>query len=55
MLPISVLTFSFALWLGLYLINRNIMDTRLGLAGAGLVAYVVGMKPFSRQFERSVK
>ena len=40
---LSVFTFSFALWLGLYLINRNILDSRLRLAGAGLVAYAAAL------------
>jgi hypothetical protein len=35
--------FAFALWLGLYLISRNIGDIRLALAGLGLVAYSAGL------------
>lgn len=36
---IEVLVFGLALWLGLYLLNRNLADTRLQLAGLGLVVY----------------
>ncbi len=43
MLAPTVLFFSLALWLGAYLIGRNPRDTRLLLAGAGLVAYAVAL------------
>jgi hypothetical protein len=36
---VEVLVFGLALWLGLYLLNRNLADTRLQLAGLGLVIY----------------
>lgn len=43
MLAPTVLFFSLALWLGAYLIGRNPRDTRLLLAGAGLIAYAVAL------------
>ncbi len=42
-LALTVLFFSLALWLGAYLIGRNPRDTRLLLAGAGLIAYAVAL------------
>lgn len=43
LLIIQIATFGLAMWLGLYLISRNLADVRLRLAGAGLVAYAVGL------------
>jgi len=42
-LVLEILIYGFALWLGLYLIGRDLTDTRLRFAGAGLVAYAVGL------------
>ena len=43
MLLIEILVFGFALWFGAYLISRNPSDRRLLLAGAGLIAYAIGL------------
>ena len=43
MLIFEILIFGFALWLGAYLISRNPSDLRLVLAGAGLIAYAIGL------------
>ena len=40
---IELATYTLALWLGLYLINRNIRQPRLLLAGLGLVCYAVAL------------
>jgi hypothetical protein len=42
-LSLEIVTFGFALWLGLYLISRNLADVRLRFAGLGLVAYAIGL------------
>lgn len=42
MLPFDILIFGLALWLGLYLVNRDFSSTRLRFAGLGLVAYALG-------------
>jgi hypothetical protein len=42
-LVLQILTFGFALWLGLYLISRNLADARLRYSGLGLVAYAIGL------------
>lgn len=43
MTTVQLLTFSFALWLGLYLIGRNWQDVRLRLAGFGLITYALAL------------
>lgn len=43
LLTINVLTFGFALWLGLYLIARNPAKLLLRYAGLGLVAYALSL------------
>ncbi|MFQ5595883.1 MAG: hypothetical protein ACE5HA_17195 [Anaerolineae bacterium] len=43
MLVLEVLIYGFALWLGLYLIARDLASPRLRLAGLGLVAYALGL------------
>jgi hypothetical protein len=43
MLFLEVLIYGFALWLGLYLIARDLASPRLRLAGLGLVAYALGL------------
>lgn len=43
MLIFEIIIFGFVLWLGAYLINRNPADLRLLLAGAGLIAYAIGL------------
>ena len=43
MLIIEIILFSFVFWLGAYLISRNPTDRRLLLAGAGLIAYAIGL------------
>lgn len=42
-LLVQLFAFAFALWLGLYLISRDPADSRLVLAGLGLVAYAIGL------------
>ncbi len=42
-LILEILIFGFSLWMGFYLINRNLSDSRMLLAGAGLVAYSAGL------------
>ena len=42
-LLLEVVAYSVALWLGLYLIGRNVRDGRLLLAGLGLVSYALGL------------
>ena len=39
----EIFIFGFVLWLGAYLISRNPADLRLLLAGAGLIAYAIGL------------
>jgi len=43
LLAIQILAFSFALWLGLYLLSRNPAKSVLRLAGLGLIAYALGL------------
>lgn len=43
LLILQVPIFGLTLWLGLYLIGRDPKNTRLALAGLGLVAYAVGL------------
>ncbi|RME43013.1 MAG: hypothetical protein D6791_16460 [Chloroflexi bacterium] len=43
MLIPEVVIYGFALWLGLYLIARDLASPRLRLAGLGLVAYALGL------------
>lgn len=40
---LSVLTYAFALWLGLYLLARNLASRRLRYAGLGIVAYALSL------------
>ncbi|MCP4363312.1 MAG: hypothetical protein GY796_35380 [Chloroflexi bacterium] len=40
---ISILIYSLVLWLGLYLIGRNLTSPRLWLAGLGLVTYALSL------------
>jgi hypothetical protein len=42
-LIIHILTFSLTLWLGLYLIARDISNVRLWLAGVALITYAIGV------------
>lgn len=42
-LVLEVITYSLTLWLGLYLIARNVKKTRLRYAGLGAVAYALGL------------
>ena len=43
MAVLSILGFGICLWLGLYIVNRDLRDIRLLLSGAGLVAYGLGL------------
>ncbi|MDQ2996113.1 MAG: hypothetical protein M3R61_03515, partial [Chloroflexota bacterium] len=43
LLTINILTFSFALWLGLYLLARNPAKALLRYAGLGILAYAFSM------------
>lgn len=43
MLPIALFTFSFALWLGFYLLARDYRQPALRHAGLGLIAYALAM------------
>lgn len=43
LLTLEVITYSFALWLGLYLIGRNLAVPRLRYAGLGLIAYALSL------------
>jgi len=43
LLTINILTFSFALWLGLYLLARNPAKALLRYAGLGILAYALSM------------
>lgn len=43
LLILQILTYSLALWLGLYLIGRNPANPRLRLASLGLIAYALGI------------
>ncbi len=43
MLLLEVFVFGLAFWLGTYLVNRNLRDVRLGLAGWGLTAYAFAL------------
>lgn len=43
LIVLEILTYSLALWLGLYLIGRDPANARLRLAGLGLVAYAVSL------------
>jgi len=43
LLAIQILAFSFAVWLGLYLLSRNPAKSVLRLAGLGLIAYALGL------------
>lgn len=43
MLIVQVLTYSFSLWLGLYLIGRNPANRRLLWSGLGLLAYTLAL------------
>ena len=43
LLAINILTFSFALWLGLYLLARNPAKALLRYAGLGILAYALSM------------
>lgn len=40
---LELTTYTLALWLGMYLINRNIRNVRLLLAGLGLVCYAIAL------------
>lgn len=40
---LPIITFSFALWLGLYLISRDLSKPGLRFAGLGLIAYALGL------------
>ena len=41
--PLALLLFGTTLWLGLYLLNRDLGSARLRFAGLGLVAYALGL------------
>jgi len=43
LLILEVITYSLALWLGLYLISRNPASLRLWLTGLGLIAYALSL------------
>src|SRR5215207_11607132 len=43
LLTINILTFSFALWLGLYLLARNPAKALLRYAGLGILAYALSL------------
>src|SRR6185369_15474671 len=43
LLVINILTFSFALWLGLYLLARNSAKALLRYAGLGILAYAFSL------------
>src|SRR5215212_4972287 len=43
LLTINILTFSFALWLGLYLLARNPAKALLRYAGFGILAYALSL------------
>ena len=43
MLTINILTFGFALWLGLYLLARNPAKALLRYAGLGILAYALSL------------
>lgn len=43
MIAFEIIIFSLTLWLGLYLISRDLANVRLRLAGLGLVAYALGL------------
>ena len=42
-LVLQIIAFGLALWLGLYLLSRNLTDRRLLLAGLGLIVYAIGL------------
>ena len=42
-LILQIIAFGLALWLGLYLLSRNLTDRRLLLAGLGLIFYAIGL------------
>jgi hypothetical protein len=42
-MPLQLLLFTFALWLGLYLLSRQTEKTALRLAGLGLTAYALAL------------
>jgi hypothetical protein len=42
-LVIQILTYSFALWLGLYLLARDFTNRQLRLTGFGLIVYALGL------------
>src|SRR3954470_5743460 len=43
LLTINILTFGFALWLGLYLLARNPAQALLRYAGLGILAYALSL------------